>query len=100
MEKPELLAEDQAPEKVESVVPKPGTLNKNDVMLISQANFEVKEEQQKDTFVQLNNEKFLFKYMYSIEQRKKWSQEAADKYANKYPLIVEKDHKCENIDDL
>ena len=53
-----------------------------------------------ENFIQINNEKFLFKYKHCLEQRKTWSQEAKDRYPSKYPLIVEKDHKCQNLDDL
>ena len=46
------------------------------------------------------NEKFLFKHHYPVEKRMQWSKEARLKYSNKLPLIVEKDHKCQSLDDL
>ena len=58
------------------------------------------EKKKSDTFVQINNEVYLFKYLYSKEQRVTWSEEAKTKYPNKFPIIVEKDHKCQTIDDL
>ena len=50
--------------------------------------------------MQINNEVYLFKYLYTKEQRLTWSEEARTKYPNKFPIIVEKDHKCQTIDDL
>ena len=52
------------------------------------------------SIVQIMNEKFLFKHHYPIEKRMQWSKEARLKYSNKLPLIVEKDHKCQALDDL
>ena len=42
----------------------------------------------------------MFKYKHTLEQRKQWSLEAKDRYESKFPLIVEKDHKCNILDDL
>ena len=52
------------------------------------------------SIVNIMNEKFLFKHHYPLEKRMQWSQEASMKYSNKLPLIVEKDHKCQGLDDL
>ena len=52
------------------------------------------------SIVNIMNEKFLFKHHYPLEKRMQWSQEASMKYSNKLPLIVEKDHKCQALDDL
>ena len=46
------------------------------------------------------SEKYLFKHQYPLDKRMQWSKEAKLKYSNKLPLIVEKDHKCQSLDDL
>ena len=58
-------------------------------------------KQKRDSsFVSLSREKYQFKRQYSLEKRLQWSEEAKEKYATKLPIVIEKDYRCQTLDDL
>ena len=58
----------------------------------------VREKQ--DSFVTLSKERYLFKRQFTFEKRVQWSEEAREKYVTKLPVVIEKDFRCTDLDDL
>ena len=92
-----LTNQDQPNEETPLKEPEPQLSKELLELTKSEQQFNVAKDQdnkKSEAFVQINNEVYLFKYLYSKEQRLTWSEEARTKYPNKFPIIVEKDHKC------